>query len=123
MPDAVLYDPISKEFKMWYVAVKSVRAAPLNVGIAKSYDGKKWYKPYILGNEFKVIEPCCKKCNINKDNYSKFNRNLIGCFGGCQDRKGRGSGPIIMFPDNEDDRFYYILEDLEKLQYIVQMME
>jgi len=105
LPDAVLYDPLSKEFKMWYVSVHSVRAAPLNVCVAKSYDGKKWYKPYILDHEFTVTEPCCGKCSNAKKSYAKYKRNILGCVGGCRDRKGRGSGPIIMFPTNKTDKF------------------
>ncbi len=92
--DAVIYDPLQKEFLMWYIADSSV---PHCLCIAKSNDGLKWYKPHLPDNVFKNIEPCCDKCS-----HKKSGHNSIGAFKGCQKGKGRGSASIILDMKEKD---------------------
>ncbi len=92
--DAVLYDPLQKEFILWYIADSNV---PHCLCIAKSNDGIKWYKPYLPNNIFNNIEPCCQKCSNKKSGH-----NSIAAFKGCKRGKGRGSGSIILDMKEKD---------------------
>ncbi|MEX0596744.1 MAG: hypothetical protein WD512_09600, partial [Candidatus Paceibacterota bacterium] len=105
LPDAVLYDPIAKEFKMWYVL--NYEQVPHKLCLATSQDGVNWIRPS-LDVEFKTFDPCCDSCakynakviqnlsDKNNKNDKDDKNNVICSFGGCRNMKGRGSGSIIM---------------------------
>jgi hypothetical protein len=109
LPDAVIYDPISKEFRLWYVGIPAVRAFPHTILVAKSYDGIHWYKPHLLDHKVQILGGCCKKCDARAPQFQKHGRNMLGAYGGCRDGKGRGSGTVLYDPDIQDPNKRFIL--------------
>lgn len=108
LPGGVIYDPISKEFKIWYVANPTLRNVPYPTAIAKSFDGIHWYKPHMLGRDIALIEPCCKKTNVPRK-YDPSKPNIIDLSGGahCHGAIKRGSASRFMLPERKENRFLY----------------
>lgn len=99
LPDAVLYDPIQREFKMWYVP--NYEYTPHRMALAVSKDGINWIRKKLPSDyQFKTHSPCCDKCPKYNENrlksVTKEQNNLIGSFGGCRNFHGRGSGNVII---------------------------
>lgn len=94
LPDAVIYDPLNKEYIMWFI---SNVVPPHTLCIAKSKDGINWYKPHI-NKPIEHFDICCENCKKDKPK----NKNIIATFGGCRNGKGRGSGSIILDPKEKD---------------------
>jgi hypothetical protein len=100
LPDAVLYDPIAKEFKMWYIL--NYEQTPHKLCLATSQDGINWIRP-TLNIQFNTFDPCCDACaKYNAKAVKNQNGNIICSFGGCRNMKGRGSGSIIMDLNESD---------------------
>lgn len=107
LPDAVLYDPIAKEFKMWYVP--NYEYVPHRLAIATSKDGINWIRKNIKEMdekyEFETKDPCCTKCSMYNAKMLKTVKNtsnLICSIGGCRNMLGRGSGNILMDLNEKD---------------------
>ena len=102
LPDAIIYDPLAKEFKMWYIA--NYDQVPHKLCLATSNNGVDWIRPDISkieGWSFQTFDPCCSKCQ--KYNSKNLGQNNIICsFGGCRSMKGRGSGSIVMDLEEKD---------------------
>lgn len=100
LPDAVLYDPIAKEYKMWYVL--NYEQTPHKLCLATSQNGINWSRP-VLDVKFNTFDPCCDACaKYNTKTIKAQQTNVICSFGGCRNMKGRGSGSMIMDLDEPD---------------------
>lgn len=98
--DAVIYDPYSKHFKMFYTNFLNGESSKLSLAI--SDDGINWIKPIILNKKIKAFKPCCKNCETLEHKYNESN-NIVSLLGGCKNGKGRGSS-IQLLDRKEKDR-------------------
>jgi len=92
--DAIIYDPYSCHFKMWYVV--TLKDYPHIIKLAISDDGITWYKPIIYNKDIVHYGNSSEKCNILREKLNKTNNNILCLLGCCHNGKGRGSSSQIL---------------------------